>query len=224
MVVDIVWEERQWPREARQSFPSASVNCLRAPTETMHSPIPPALGLLHRPREFGKPTSALDRNMMTCCRTLVAFMLVAIHKIDAFSISASVVRPRPFDLQATTPESVEETTDFPDVINGEPEKSVVETHWEDLENVTVSKKEMLSSAPHLSYDKFLTMQEKRVIVTIQYSEDAGLRPYYLTVAKKVKASHPDVLIERRILPSVGDESSEATFEGTRASLWCDRWR
>jgi hypothetical protein len=51
-------------------------------------------------------------------------------------------------------------------------------------------------------------QAKRVIVTIQYSGEYGLNPYFLTVAKKIKFSHPDVIIEKRILPSF----EEATFE------------
>lgn len=46
------------------------------------------------------------------------------------------------------------------------------------------------------------LQEKRVCVTIQYSGESGLKPYYLTVAKKIKASHPDILIEKRILPAI----------------------
>lgn len=68
----------------------------------------------------------------------------------------------------------------------------------------------LPEAPAMSYGKFLTMQDKRAVVTIRYSGDAGLKPYFLTVAKKVKASHPDVVIERRILPAVAD--GESTFE------------
>jgi hypothetical protein len=53
------------------------------------------------------------------------------------------------------------------------------------------------AAPALSFTKFLTMQDKRVVVTIRYTEEAGLRPFFLTVAKKVKAMHPDVVLERR---------------------------
>mmetsp|Transcript_22014 Transcript_22014/g.49328 ORF Transcript_22014/g.49328 Transcript_22014/m.49328 type:complete len:356 (+) Transcript_22014:201-1268(+) len=34
--------------------------------------------------------------------------------------------------------------------------------------------------------------KKRVPVTIRYSEDSGLKPYYLTVAKRVKDQYPDV--------------------------------
>jgi hypothetical protein len=69
----------------------------------------------------------------------------------------------------------------------------------------------LVQAPPVSFDKFLTMQDKRVVVTVQYSGDSGLRPYFLTVAKKLKASHPDVIIERRILAEA-EGSTEATFE------------
>lgn len=72
--------------------------------------------------------------------------------------------------------------------------------------------EDLNEAPPLSFEKFMTMQDKRVIVTIRYSGDAGLKPYFLTIAKKLKASHPDVMIERRILADVDDEEDEATFE------------
>jgi hypothetical protein len=82
-------------------------------------------------------------------------------------------------------------------------------------NVTaeVNENQKLPTSPSLSYSKFLTMQDKRVIVTIRYSEKAGLRPYFLTVAKKMKALHPDVIVERRILPAVDkDDGGEATFE------------
>ena len=57
-------------------------------------------------------------------------------------------------------------------------------------------------------------QEKRVRVTIRYSAEAGLRPFYLTVANQIKATHPDVLLEKRILPPVGSDagSGESVFE------------
>jgi hypothetical protein len=54
-------------------------------------------------------------------------------------------------------------------------------------------------------------QEKRVKVTIRYSAEAGLRPFYLTVANEIKSAHPDVLLEKRILPRVGG-GDEAVFE------------
>ena len=80
----------------------------------------------------------------------------------------------------------------------------LEVSLESLEllNISLSDDELLPTAPPLLFDKFLTMQEKRVVVTIQYSGESGFRPYFLTVAKKIKASHPDVIIERRILPPV----------------------
>lgn len=69
---------------------------------------------------------------------------------------------------------------------------------------------MVPLAPPLTFDKYVTMQDKRVTVSIQYSGESGLKPYYLTVAKKIKAAHPDVIIERKILPSY--EMEDATFE------------
>lgn len=51
-------------------------------------------------------------------------------------------------------------------------------------------------------------------VTIRYSAEAGLRPFYLTVANQIKSTHPDVLLEKRILPPVGSDAGgeEAVFE------------
>jgi hypothetical protein len=40
-----------------------------------------------------------------------------------------------------------------------------------------------------------------------------LRPFYLTVANRIKSAHPDVLLEKRILPRAGSEGGgEAVFE------------
>ena len=57
-------------------------------------------------------------------------------------------------------------------------------------------------------------QEKRVKVTVRYTAEAGLRPFYLTVANRIKLAHPDVLLEKRILPRAGGDgpSGEAVFE------------
>lgn len=58
-------------------------------------------------------------------------------------------------------------------------------------------------------------------MTIRYSRSSGLKPYYLTVAKRVKDQYPDVLIERIEVSedddggsesSDGDASSTGTFE------------
>lgn len=94
------------------------------------------------------------------------------------------------------------------------EKPNGEELLESLESVTavVSQDELLPEAPPLLLDKYMTMQDKRVVVTIRYSGGASLKPYFLTVAKKLKLSHPDVIIERQILPSVLNSDVEATFE------------
>eukprot|EP00985_Skeletonema_marinoi_P034721 scaffold44642_cov124-Skeletonema_marinoi.AAC.1 len=81
------------------------------------------------------------------------------------------------------------------------------------EQLTDEEGKFMPEAPMMTYQKYLTMQEKRVKVTIRYSASAGLRPFYLTVADKVKSYHPDVLLERRILPKVGDSGEQgAIFE------------
>jgi len=49
-------------------------------------------------------------------------------------------------------------------------------------------------------------------VTIRYTDGCGLKPYYLTAAKKVKASHPDVVIEKRILPGIAKDVGDVAFE------------
>ena len=45
-------------------------------------------------------------------------------------------------------------------------------------------------------------------MTIRYSAESGLKPYYLTVAKRVKDQYPDVIIEREEVS--GDEKTEVT--------------
>ena len=59
------------------------------------------------------------------------------------------------------------------------------------------------------------MQERRVVITVRYTQDSGLKPYFLTVAKKIKSSHPDVIIERKVLPKDkknDDDGESAIFE------------
>lgn len=75
------------------------------------------------------------------------------------------------------------------------------------------------------------MKEKRVHVKIRYSQTPGLRPYFLTVAKKIKLSNPDVIVEKVILPSIDDDDIEnsTVFEvvvdgkiviGKSRTKWC----
>lgn len=56
-------------------------------------------------------------------------------------------------------------------------------------------------------------QKKRVPVTIRYSAESGLKPYYLTVAKRVKDQYPDVLIERVELSDEGTETADGESNG-----------
>lgn len=93
-----------------------------------------------------------------------------------------------------------------ELVNGEHPFEVLESL-----NAIVASDELLPAAPQLTYEKFRTMQDKRVVVTIRYSGESGLRPYFLTVAKKLKSTHPDIIVERRILPAV-DAGGEAVFE------------
>ena len=83
-----------------------------------------------------------------------------------------------------------------------------------LEEQLIDDGKFIPEAPMMTYQKYLTMQEKRVKVTIRYSTSAGLRPFYLTVADRIKSYHPDVLLERRVLPKVGSDAGggEAVFE------------
>jgi len=90
---------------------------------------------------------------------------------------------------------------------------------EEAQEMLASESDLLGSdgmpfAPMMTYQKYLTMQEKRVKVTIRYSAEAGLRPFYLTVVNRIKATHPDALLEKRILPKLGSDAgeNEAIFE------------
>ena len=57
------------------------------------------------------------------------------------------------------------------------------------------------------------MQEKRVHVTIKCTENPFLRPYYLTVAQKIKEANPDVIVERVMVPHLDEELVEdSVFE------------
>ena len=53
-------------------------------------------------------------------------------------------------------------------------------------------------------------------MAIRYSAESGLKPYFLTVAKKIKEAYPDVVLDKVILPKVevGDDSKNdnPTFE------------
>jgi hypothetical protein len=47
-----------------------------------------------------------------------------------------------------------------------------------------------------------------VNVTIRFSQVPGLRPYFLTIARKIKQKYPDVIIEKEVIPIGEDDSKE----------------
>ena len=62
------------------------------------------------------------------------------------------------------------------------------------------------------HSHFVVMvQEKRVLITVRYTGLTGLRPFFLTVAKKIKSSNPDVIVEKDVLPVI-ENSDEILFE------------
>lgn len=64
----------------------------------------------------------------------------------------------------------------------------------------------------LSYSSSHSLfQEKRVHVTIKFSNIPGLRPYFLTIANKIKSLNPDVIVEKQILPTAEDDVLEETI-------------
>jgi hypothetical protein len=162
-----------------------------------------------------------ERRMITrLCLTLLS--ATAVVQTDAFSLtgvsalSRSLLSPQQSLLQFSTessPQGVLASTMPPRA-----PKTYVDARWQRIEAVEQTKSLPAAKPPRLVPAlPSKPIVEKPVVVTIQYSENAGLRPYFLTVAKKVKLAHPDVTIERRILPAVDPRngenmSAEATFE------------
>lgn len=160
------------------------------------------------------------RRMLGCHMSLLLAAFLFCHlRADGFSVVVpTTTRPgsnykrsfiTPTFRYASSTTNTNELSQSNDSVNGDDSKDP----FKQLEalNVTLREDDLLPTAPPLTYDKFITMQDKRVVVTIRYSQNAGLRPYFLTVAKKLKASHPDTVIDRRILPGA-EESGEAIFE------------
>ena len=46
---------------------------------------------------------------------------------------------------------------------------------------------------------------------VRYSATPGLRPYYLTITKKIKEANPDVIVEKAILPTTENDVLEDTI-------------
>lgn len=70
---------------------------------------------------------------------------------------------------------------------------------------TKTAEQILNGSGSTNFD---TTKEKRVPITIRYSEELGLRPYFLTTAKKIKESNPDVIVERRTVPTLEENKDE----------------
>ncbi|CAB9498562.1 expressed unknown protein [Seminavis robusta] len=79
-------------------------------------------------------------------------------------------------------------------------------------NNNYNKSSLIKPASHLTFSKFLTMQEKRVVVCFRFTDLPYLRPYFLTFANKLKKRHADIIIDKRILPLVVDSTSPPIFE------------
>jgi hypothetical protein len=62
------------------------------------------------------------------------------------------------------------------------------------------------------------IQSKRVPVTIRYSAESGLKPFFLTTAKHIKEAFPDVVIERVILPKVNHIINESNVDTKGGAL------
>ena len=48
-----------------------------------------------------------------------------------------------------------------------------------------------------------------MIITIIFTENSGLWPFFLTAANRIKMAYPDVLIEKRVLPRAGQGGDNA---------------
>ena len=82
-----------------------------------------------------------------------------------------------------------------------------------------------------THTPIISTQDKRVLVTIRYSQIPGLRPYFLTIAKKIKSTNPDVIVEKAIIPVVEEKIEDTTtmevivdgkvIIGKSRSKWCN---
>mmetsp|Transcript_9351 Transcript_9351/g.17604 ORF Transcript_9351/g.17604 Transcript_9351/m.17604 type:complete len:281 (-) Transcript_9351:46-888(-) len=80
-------------------------------------------------------------------------------------------------------------------------------------NTSVDTTSLLPTNSSGSLAEEILAKEKRVHVTIKYSNIPGLRPYFLTIANKIKSLNPDVIVEKQILPIAEDDVlDETVFE------------
>eukprot|EP00980_Cylindrotheca_fusiformis_P019559 scaffold6784_cov108-Cylindrotheca_fusiformis.AAC.1 len=148
---------------------------------------------------------------------LILLLLVSVvSTCHSFGIANSASRSRSVELAATV------LPDISEVLNGE---SCVDEGIEILDGppISLEGEEVVSSfAPPLTYEKYLTMQSKRVPVTIRYSAESGLKPYFLTVAMKIKEAYPDVTFDRIVLPKMQlSDSSGKGHDGVAFEVLVD---
>jgi len=104
-----------------------------------------------------------------------------------------------------------------EAVNGETYQEIIkdEATLEDAEFLVSDDQLVETFAPALKFSKYVTMQRKRVPVVIRYSAGSGLKPFYLTVAKRIKEEFPDVILDKVILPADTSEHGDddvSTFE------------
>ena len=72
-------------------------------------------------------------------------------------------------------------------------------------------KDLFPNAPQLTFSKYTSMQEKRVVVSFRFTDFPYFRPYFLTFSSKLKKMHADIILEQTIVPIV-DSSAQPIFE------------
>lgn len=56
---------------------------------------------------------------------------------------------------------------------------------------------------------------------MRYSAESGLKPYYLTVAKKIKEAYPDVMFDTVVLPKVQMSENNSGNDGVTFEVIVD---
>lgn len=174
------------------------------------------------------PLIVINLRLAALSAILLVLLLSKTHQIDAFEIMKRTTTPHPrrhatkISMASFQEARLAEQLRFR-ISEGKRQEELVAaaaSAAEEARNLLALEEQLIDDgkfipeAPMMTYQKYLTMQEKRVKVTIRYSAYAGLRPFYLTVADQIKSYHPDVLLERRILPKVGSDAGGdgAVFE------------
>uniref|UniRef100_A0A7R9WN94 Selenoprotein F/M domain-containing protein n=1 Tax=Craspedostauros australis TaxID=1486917 RepID=A0A7R9WN94_9STRA len=117
---------------------------------------------------------------------LLAIVALLCHQAEAFGMGKEI-RAKALAVSSTVGEVAE-------AVNGETYQEIIK------DEATLEDAEFL---------------RKRVPVVIRYSAGSGLKPFYLTVAKRIKEEFPDVILDKVILPADTSEHGDddvSTFE------------